>query len=64
MRNITLTIVFLSVIALCPRQSLAQGYATMQGDTLRIGNSHIERVFLWNGGELKPSPLLTRTAAR
>lgn len=64
MRNITLTIVFLSVIALCPRQSRAQGYATMQGDTLRIGNSHIERVFLWNGGELKTVALVDKDGGK
>lgn len=46
MRSITLTIIFLSFLALCPRQSRAQGYASMQGDTLRMGNSSIERVFL------------------
>lgn len=60
MRSITLTIIFLSFLALCPRQSRAQGYASMQGDTLRMGNSSIERVFLWNGGELKTVALVDK----
>ncbi|MBR6001787.1 MAG: alpha-galactosidase [Bacteroidales bacterium] len=28
-------------------------YARLEGDTLRIGNSRIERVFAWNGGALR-----------
>ena len=28
-------------------------YATLQKDTLRIGNDVLERCFLWNGGALK-----------
>ncbi len=29
------------------------GYARLDGDTLRIGNSHIERVFAWNSGAIR-----------
>ncbi|MRX76948.1 alpha-galactosidase [Pedobacter petrophilus] len=35
------------------KSSSNQFYAILRNDTLRIGNSTIERVFLWNGGNLK-----------
>ena len=41
-----------------------QGYAVLTGDTLRMGNSAMERVFLWNGGELKTITLTDKTAGK
>lgn len=46
--------IFLTMImGFIPSFVRAQGYARFQGDTLKIGNSMIERVFLWNAGNLK-----------
>lgn len=39
-------------------------YATLQADTLRIGNSEMERTFLWNGGNLITISLTDKTAGR
>lgn len=44
-------------------QSL-QGYANLTNDTLRIGNNLIERVFLWNGGELKTIALTDKVSGK
>lgn len=42
------------------RLALLQGYARLEGDTLRMGNERMERVFLWNGGELKTVGILNK----
>ncbi|MDD6253289.1 MAG: alpha-galactosidase [Bacteroidales bacterium] len=39
-------------------------YAELSGDTLRIGNSLIERTFLWNGGNLVNAAITDRTTGR
>lgn len=44
--------------------SMLQGYARLEGDTLRMGNSRVERVFLWNNGELKTIGLLNKTTGK
>lgn len=41
-----------------------QGYAKLAGDTLRIGNMLMERVFLWNGGEVKTIALTDKKLGR
>ena len=38
----------------------ADYYASLQGDTLRIGNSLMERIFIWNNGNLKTYALLDK----
>ena len=35
-------------------------YASLEGDTLRIGNSLIERTFIWNNGNLKTYALIDK----
>ena len=45
--------VFLAIIASSPQISASSCYARLESDTLRIGNSRIERVFAWNGGALR-----------
>ncbi len=37
-------------------------YAVLEKDTLRIGNAEMERVFLWNGGNLKTISLEDKTS--
>ena len=39
-------------------------YAVLEGDTLRIGNSRIERVFAWNGGAVRTLWLTDKAAGR
>ncbi|MGM9738474.1 MAG: alpha-galactosidase [Candidatus Cryptobacteroides sp.] len=39
-------------------------YAELSGDTLRIGNSLIERTFVWNGGNLVNAAITDRTTGR
>lgn len=60
MKIITFYILLLSVAVLCPHISQAHGFAEMSGDTLRMGNDHIERVFLWNGGDLKTVAVINK----
>lgn len=60
MKIITFYILLLSVAVLCPHISQAHGFAEMSGDTLRVGNDHIERVFLWNGGDLKTVAVINK----
>lgn len=60
MKTITFYILLLSVAVLCPHISQAHGFAEMSGDTLRMGNDHIERVFLWNGGDLKTVAVINK----
>lgn len=60
MKTITFYILLLSVAVLCPHISQAHGFAEMSGDTLRVGNDHIERVFLWNGGDLKTVAVINK----
>lgn len=64
MKSIIFHILSLSVITLCPLHLRAQSYARMSGDTLRMGNSSIERVFLWNGGELKTVAVVDKTSGK
>lgn len=46
------------------RQQTLQGYARLEGDTLRMGNNCMERVFLWNGGDVKTVGLLNKRTGR
>lgn len=39
-------------------------YAVLESDTLRIGNSRIERVFAWNGGAVRTLWLTDKAAGR
>lgn len=41
-----------TLCALLPCRGMATPYATLEGDTLRIGNSRIERLMQWNGGNV------------
>lgn len=43
-------LLILAVILLPGLSAVAQPYAVLEGDTLRIGNNLIERRFAWNGG--------------
>lgn len=52
-------------------QVFAKPYATLDGDTLKIGNDEIERTFEYNGGDLrtlsvldKKSGISTRSTAK
>lgn len=38
-------------------------YATLDGDTLRIGNSVVERVLVWNDGALATARIAVKGAA-
>ncbi|MDE7408148.1 MAG: alpha-galactosidase, partial [Muribaculaceae bacterium] len=46
-----LTLYLLLVVTVCTAAA-TECYAVMDGDTLRMGNSRIERVCLWNNGHL------------
>ncbi len=39
-------------------------YARLDGDTLRMGNDRIERVFLWNDGNLKTVTITDKASGR
>lgn len=55
----------LFVVVLSVQTSLAgECYACLEGDTLRIGNTRIERVFAWNGGALRTISLTDKAAGR
>lgn len=56
LQSIFLTI----IIGFIPAFVEAQGYARLQGDTLKLGNSMMERVFLWNGGDLKTIRIINK----
>ena len=40
-------------MAWCSVKAVKSSYAILNKDTLRIGNSYMERCFLWNHGALK-----------
>ena len=42
--------------------SVARPYVIRDGDTLRLGNSLMERVFVWNDGHLMTAALVDKTA--
>lgn len=42
----------LSMTCAASAMAVSDCYSTLQGDTLKIGNSRIERVYLWNNGHL------------
>lgn len=46
------------------KPSLLQGYAQLNDDTLRMGNDCMERIFLWNGGDLKTIGVLNKKNGR
>ena len=50
----------LSTMALSPAHAERKSYAVMHGDTLKLGNSLVERTFLWNGGALKTVRLVNK----
>ena len=53
------------ILAITTRIASAQdSYARLESDTLRIGNSRIERVFAWNGGALRTISLKDVQAGR
>ena len=57
-------ILILALLAL-PRALSAQAggcYAVLEGDTLRIGNSLIERSFAWNDGNISTIALADKAA--
>lgn len=47
-------------MALSPAHAERQSYAVMHGDTLKIGNSLMERSFLWDKGALKTVRLVNK----
>ena len=49
----TLFILLLFSMAWCSVKAVKSSYAILNKDTLRIGNSYMERCFLWNHGALK-----------
>ena len=53
MRKILTATVIAVFAALFPAAAQSSCYATLDSDTLRIGNSRIERVFAWNGGAVR-----------
>ena len=53
MRKILTATVIALFAALFPAAAQSSCYATLDSDTLRIGNSRIERVFAWNGGAVR-----------
>lgn len=62
------TVISLLVLSACSQHTPAlqapgieSCYATMTGDTLRVGNSFIERSLVWTGGGLKTVSLDNRT---
>ena len=48
-KNLLLSFV---IIAAAGKAYAGECYATLRGDTLKMGNSRIERTFLWNNGNL------------
>ena len=58
---LTVSFVLFTTMALASAQSC---YATLMRDTLRIGNSRIERVFAWNGGAVRTLWLTDKAAGR
>ena len=42
-------------------QPKLSSYAKLEGDTLKIGNDLIERVFVWNGGNVKTVAIVNKT---
>lgn len=50
------------VVILAALPSVARPYAFLEGDTLRIGNSLIERTFVWNEGHLMTVSLTDKKA--
>ena len=55
LQSMKLFIITLLSLLTASASSFAQNscYARLDGDTLRIGNSHIERVFAWNSGAIR-----------
>lgn len=53
MRRILTTTVLTLFAALAPAAAQSTCHATLESDTLRIGNKRIERVFSWNGGAVR-----------
>ncbi len=58
---LTISFVLFASISFAWAQSC---YAALDADTLRIGNSRIERVFAWNGGAVRTLWLADKTAGR
>ena len=65
-QSMKLLITTLSSLLISSALSLAQNtcYARLEGDTLRVGNSCIERVFAWNGGALRTLWLTDKASGR
>ena len=54
----------LLLFALCPASAIAsECYARLEGDTLRIGNSAVERVFVWHDGAVATARIAVKGAA-
>ena len=62
MRKILLSLI-LSTLCLSAFAQAEKCYARMEGDTLRLGNSLIERSFLWNDGALETLSLSSKDDA-
>lgn len=60
-RNISAFI--LAAVASVPAAG-SECYARLDGDTLRMGNDRIERVFLWNDGNLKTVTITDKASGR
>lgn len=55
----------IALSAICsPTLAQSSCYASLQNDTLRIGNSRIERAFVWNGGAVRTLYLTDKAAGR
>ena len=62
MRKILLSLI-LSTLCLSALAQAESCYARLEGDTLRLGNSLIERSFLWNDGALETLSLSSKDDA-
>ncbi len=60
MKSIILSLLTCIFIQLSWAASVKSCYATLQNDTLRIGNDYIERVFVWNNGNIITCKLIDK----
>ena len=60
MRKILLILAF-SALTVAASAQADSCYATLEKDTLRLGNSLIERAFVWNNGALETVSLTDKT---
>ncbi|HBG41716.1 MAG TPA: alpha-galactosidase [Porphyromonadaceae bacterium] len=55
---------FFLLFAVLAEASSSPAYARLQNDTLYIGNNYIERIFIWNGGNLITAGLKDKASGR